>query len=55
MAKKIYGFEVNTKVINISSNSEQNATKSLVKNFWELIDASGKIELLGEVVEAVTE
>lgn len=49
--EKIYGFQVGKRVIDIEANSEQEACSILVKCFWDLIDSSGQIELLGELNE----
>ena len=44
----LFGFEINGRLIELKAKSEKHALMQLVNNYWELIDKSGKIELLGE-------
>ena len=43
----LFGFEIDGRLIELKAKSEKHALIQLVKNYWELIDKSGKIELLG--------
>ena len=43
----LFGFEIDGRLIELKAKSEKHALMQLVKNYWELIDKSGKIELLG--------
>ena len=44
----LFGFEIDGRLIELKAKSEKHALMQLVKNYWELIDKSGNIELLGE-------
>ena len=43
----LFGFEIGGRLIELKAKSEKHALMQLVKNYWELIDKSGNIELLG--------
>lgn len=45
---KIYGFAIGQRVIEIKAISEKHAMLQLVNNYWEFIDVSGDVKLLGE-------
>ena len=45
--KEMFGFELDGRLVELKSKSEQHALIQLVKNYWELIDKAGTIELLG--------
>ena len=43
----LFGFGLDGRLIELKAKSEQHALMQLVKNYWELIDEAGAIELLG--------
>lgn len=43
----LFGFELDGRLVELKAKSEQHALMQLVKNYWELIDKAGSIELLG--------
>ena len=47
VSSSLFGFELDGRLIELKAKSEQHALMQLVKNYWELIDQAGNIELLG--------
>ena len=43
----LFGFELKGRLIELKAKNEKLALMQLVKNYWELIDKSGNIVLLG--------
>lgn len=48
---KTYGFAVGGNFVDIKANSEPDALKVLIDEFWFLINESESINLLGELKE----
>ena len=49
-ANSLFGFQIDGRLIELKAKSEKHALMQLVKNYWQLIDKSGKIELLGRKI-----
>jgi len=43
----LFGFKLDGRLIELKAKSEQHALMQLVKNYWELVDQAGHVELLG--------
>lgn len=47
---RCYGFEIGKRMIEVKAISEKHALLQIVNKYWELIDDSGEVKLLGEGV-----
>ena len=47
----VYGFQLKNKIIEIEAKDEQQALIKLVQEYWDLIDKTGELKLLGAIVK----
>ena len=47
----VYGFQLKNKIIEIKAKDEQKALIKLVQEYWDLIDKTGELKLLGAIIK----